>query len=78
MKIRMTCKEATEKMDLGVGRLSFLGWLRLELHLVICLACRRYLALTEALKRLIRETVFKKEKLVEIGRLNQDLLKKFT
>ena len=76
MKLRMSCKEASEKMDLGVGRLSFLTWLRLELHLLICLACRRYLAMSQALRSVARELVSGKS--FDFERLNRELREKFS
>ena len=40
----VTCQEFTEAItDYVEGRLSFRQWLRFQMHLGICVGCRRYL-----------------------------------
>ncbi|MBI4401699.1 MAG: zf-HC2 domain-containing protein [Nitrospirae bacterium] len=41
---KVTCKEFTEAItDYLEGKLSFLFWLRFQMHLGMCLGCRIYL-----------------------------------
>ena len=41
---KLTCKEVTEAItDYLEGNLSFVEWVRFQMHLGLCLGCRRYL-----------------------------------
>jgi len=41
---RLTCKEITEAItDYLEGNLSFVEWVRFQMHLGMCFGCRRYL-----------------------------------
>lgn len=41
---KLTCKEFTEAVtDYLEGDLTFTGWVRFQMHLGMCLGCRRYL-----------------------------------
>lgn len=41
---KVTCKEFTEAVtDYLEGSLTFLQWVRFQMHLGLCLGCRRYL-----------------------------------
>ena len=71
----MTCKEATAKLDLGVKHLSLVARLQLEAHLLICLACRRYLTASRAVQDAVRAMVGSKP--VDFERLGRELLKRF-
>ena len=41
---KVTCKEFTEAVtDYLDGKLTFITWLRFQMHLGMCLGCRKYL-----------------------------------
>ncbi len=41
---KLTCKEVTEAItDYLEGTLSFVEWVRFQMHLGLCFGCRRYL-----------------------------------
>jgi predicted anti-sigma-YlaC factor YlaD len=41
---KLTCKEVTEAItDYLEGNLSFVEWVRFQMHLGLCFGCRRYL-----------------------------------
>ena len=73
----MTCKDVTEKIDLGQVPPTWVGRFRLRLHLSFCQACKNYFDVCQELRRIVRGLVEKSLTQTEIERLNQELIKKF-
>lgn len=73
----LTCKEATEKVDVGVSK-KLKERLRLALHLSLCEGCHNYLKITQTLRRAIQNAVAQSEKNDRLENLNKELLKKHT
>ena len=77
-EIAMTCKKATEKMDLPDDQKNISDHFRVWLHTSLCQACSNYKSLTLALRNAIRNLVKNKGYSPQkIEKLNQDLVKKF-
>jgi hypothetical protein len=73
-KFAMTCKEAVEQIN-AESKQSWLGWLRLKLHLSLCSACRYYYRASQILGQAFRQMV-DKAGFVDVDQINQELLKK--
>lgn len=75
--LAMTCKEAVEQMNLSdTGKLAWLSWLRLKLHLSLCRACAYYDRAGKALGKAVRELAQNSKATFDLEKLNQDLLEK--
>lgn len=77
-KFAMTCKDATEKIDLPDDQKTLKDRFRVLLHVSLCQACSNYKKLSLLLRQMIKRLVVSQKKHpVEIDKLNQSLLKKF-
>jgi hypothetical protein len=76
IEFAMTCRQATEIIDLGTRPSTVRDHFRLWLHLRLCQACNYYYKASQALSRAVREMLKRKEELVNVRQLNQELLKK--
>lgn len=78
----MTCKDATEKIDLKDRGLSLFTRFRLWLHLSLCQACANYHELSLALGKAVRDyakTLGKPDGTqVDVERINDQLVKKYS
>lgn len=74
----MKCKDVTAKIDLGEEPTGLMGLVRFRLHIGLCQACRYYLNGSMALKKAIREMVKHGEDSIDVERLNQKLLRKYS
>lgn len=78
VKFAMTCKDVAEQIDLGLIPDTWIGRLRLRLHMSLCQACRNYLKGTKALKKIISETLRKSGNSFQMERLNKELINKYS
>ena len=76
VEFAMTCKQATELIDLRKRPGSFRDRFRLWLHLRICQACNYYFKASRALRRAVIEMLKNTEEKIDLKGLNQELLKK--
>ena len=74
----MKCKDITAKINLGTIPTGPYSRFRFSLHLILCKACRYYFDSTALLQRAMRKWVREKEKSVNLEKLNQELLQKFS
>lgn len=77
IEFAMSCKDVTERIDLGNMPTSFVDRLRFRLHLSLCQACLNYSNMSKALRRAVRELMKLGESPFNMEKLNQQLLKKF-
>jgi hypothetical protein len=74
----MNCKDVTEKIDLHEMPAGFWGRFRFWLHISFCQACKNYLDLSQALRRAIRGYTKIQNYKVDLNRLTQSLLQKYS
>jgi hypothetical protein len=73
----LTCKEASEAIDLDEIPKKRFARLRLMLHQSVCLSCQNYYAATQALKIAVRKLVQKSDQTSSVERINKELVKKY-
>ena len=74
----MTCREATEKIDLQDLSKSITEKTRVRLHVSLCQACNNYFKFSSSLRSAVKKIVSSKQHTkTELDKLNDDLLQKF-
>jgi hypothetical protein len=75
----MTCREATEKIDLSDQSKTSHDKLRVSLHISLCQACNNYYKFSNLLKNALKKaSSFHSDNKKNLEKLNKDLLKKFS
>ena len=75
----MTCRDATEKIDLSDQSKTAREKMRLKLHVSLCQACNNYYKFSHLLKTVTKKaSELPSESKKRLENLNKDLLKKFT
>lgn len=73
----MTCREATEKIDLSDQSKNLTDKLRVKLHISLCQACNNYYKFSYLLKKIIKKiSRLRSSSKKHLEKLNKDLLKK--
>lgn len=79
VEFAMTCKDATEKIDLADQTKTITDKFRVKLHVSVCQACNNYYSLSQMLRAAIRKVMAAhKDKNSNLDKLNQELVKKYS
>lgn len=74
----MTCREATEKVDLNDQAKSATDKVRIKLHVSLCQACNNYYKFSISLRSAVKKAISSQQRTKsELDKLNRDLLRKF-
>lgn len=75
----LTCREATENIDLNDQAKTAQGKLRVKLHISLCQACNNYYSFSRSLSRALKKLVQARPKTdSDLDKLNNELVQKFS
>lgn len=75
----MTCKDATEKIDLSDLAQTNTDKFRVQLHVSLCQACNNYYSLSQMLRAAVRKLMMsQKVSKMNLEKLNQSLIEKYS
>ncbi len=74
----LRCKEVAEIVDLKEKNLSLAKRFRFFLHLSLCQSCKNYENLQIYLKALAKKTFSKENPTIDLSKMNETLLDKFS
>lgn len=79
VEFAMTCREASEGIDLKDQNKTLKNKFRLKLHMSLCQSCNNYYIFSQSLSRTIKKALFfHKDNQQDLDQLNTKLLEKFS
>lgn len=79
VRFAMTCRDATEKIDLSDQAKTNLDKARVKLHVSLCQSCNNYYSFSQVLRRALKKLMKPDHKSVEsLEKLNTDLVHKYS